>query len=248
MSRDEALLRSLVSTHVVLGVLQGAFVSLMDPGEPMQEAAAGCRNVGVWPVLVGTEGDNDTMLASPIILYDYPQIAPESPGDLFDGTEIDEILTLRILTMTESEKQEVIASDERGRALLARTESLAREQLLGLHGTFRGLRPVASEAAAFATWPDDRPRLDCVHVGAVEVRQGTRVRLRPRGRADIFDSALEGKTATVQSIEQDFEDRILLSVTVDDDPGKDLGAEGKPGHRFFFRPDEVEPLGEGEGP
>jgi hypothetical protein len=139
-NRDEALLRSLVSTHVVLGVRDGAFVSLMDPGPMWREAAADCRNAGVWPVLVGAEGDRDTMLASPIILYDHPQIAPESPGDLFDGTEIDEILSLRILTLSDSEKAEVQAGDERGRALLARTEALAREQLLGLHGTFRGLR------------------------------------------------------------------------------------------------------------
>jgi hypothetical protein len=142
MDRDEALLRALVSTHAVLGVREGAFVSLTDPPEGCREAAASCRNVGVWPVLVGDEGENDTVLASPIILYDHPKVAPESPGDLFDATEIDEILTLRILTLTEGEKQEVAGGDERGRELLARTEALAREQLLGLHGTFRGLRVV----------------------------------------------------------------------------------------------------------
>jgi hypothetical protein len=145
LSRDEALMHSLISTHVVLGARDGAFVSLMDPPEGWREAAAGCRNVGVWPVLVGDEGDRDTMLAAPIILYDYPRIAPESPGDLFDGTEIDEILTLRILTLTESEKQEVSSGDALGRDLLARTEALAREQLLGLHGTFRGLEPVRDQ-------------------------------------------------------------------------------------------------------
>jgi hypothetical protein len=88
----------------------------------------------------------------------------------------------------------------------------------------------------------DRRRLECVHVGPAEIRQGDRVRLRPRGRADIFDLALAGMTATVQSIEQDFEGRIYLAVTVDGDPGKDLGALRQPGHRFFFLADEVEPL------
>jgi hypothetical protein len=88
----------------------------------------------------------------------------------------------------------------------------------------------------------DRHRVECVHVGACEIRAGGRVRLCPRGRADILDMALDGKAATVESIEQDFEGRVYLAVTVDDDPGRDLGALRQPGHRFFFRPDEVEPL------
>jgi hydrogenase maturation protease len=143
LSRDEAMLRSLVSTHTILEVRDGAFVSLTDPPEPCRAAAAGCRNEGTWPILVGAEGDTDAMLSSPIILPDYPQVAAESPGDLFDATEIDEILTLRILTLTDEEKAAMAALDERGRALLQRTEALAREQLLGLHGTVRGLRPVS---------------------------------------------------------------------------------------------------------
>jgi hypothetical protein len=88
----------------------------------------------------------------------------------------------------------------------------------------------------------DRPRLECVHVGACEIRAGDRVQLRPRGRADILDMALAGMAATVDAIEQDFEGRVYLAVTVDDDPGRDLGMLRQPGHRFFFRPDEVEPL------
>ena len=140
--RDEALLHGLVSTHMVLGVCQGEFVSLIDPPAPYAHLASLCRNVGCWPVLVGDEGDKDTMLAAPIILYDYPQIAPESPGELFDGTEIDEILTLRIMTLTDQEKLAMAAVDQRARAVLARTESLDNEQMLGLHGTFRGLRPL----------------------------------------------------------------------------------------------------------
>jgi len=135
--RDAALLRCLVSSHIILGVQNGAFVSLLDPPDCQREAAAACRNVGVWPVLVGAEGQTDIMLASPIILYDYPQVAPESPGDFFDGTEIDEMLTLRILTLTDDEKRVMAAIDERARGLLERTETLAREQMLRLHGTIR---------------------------------------------------------------------------------------------------------------
>ena len=136
-SRDTALLRCLVSAHTILGVRGGAFISLLDPPNCWRAAAGACRNVGVWPVLVGAEGQTDILLSSPIILYDYPQVAPESPGDFFDGTEIDEMLTLRILTLTDEEKRAMAAVDERARGLLARTESLAREQLLGLHGTMR---------------------------------------------------------------------------------------------------------------
>jgi hypothetical protein len=89
----------------------------------------------------------------------------------------------------------------------------------------------------------DQRKLDCVHIGPAEVRAGDRVRLQPRGRADIMDLALAGKTATVEAIEQDFEGRVYLAVIVDDDPGKDLGLLRQPGHRFFFQPEEVEPLG-----
>jgi hydrogenase maturation protease len=146
-SRDDALLHSLVSAHALLGVRGGAFVSLLDPPDCWRAAAAACRNVGVWPVLVGAEGQADTVLASPIILYDYPQVAPESPGDFFDGTEIDEMLTLRVLTLTDEEKRAMAAVDERAGDLLARTEALARDQLRSLHGTVRGLRPVAEDGA-----------------------------------------------------------------------------------------------------
>ena len=146
MERDAALLRSLVATHSVLTVRDGAFVSLLDPPEPWREAAAGCRSIGGWPVMVGEEGATDTILASPIILYDYPKIAPESLGDLFDGTEIDEILSLRIMTLTEDEKACMAAIDDRARALLARTDSMEREQLMGLHGTVRGAFPAPGEA------------------------------------------------------------------------------------------------------
>jgi hydrogenase maturation protease len=144
-SRDEALLRSLASTHTVLGVQDGRFVSIIAPPESCSELAASCKNVGTFPVLVGEEGQCDTLLSSPIILYDYPQIAPESAGDLFDGTEIDEILSLRIMTLTDDEKLEMSQSDERARAMLERTETMPVEQLMKLHGVLRGLRPLKED-------------------------------------------------------------------------------------------------------
>jgi len=140
-NRDGALLRSLVSAHKILTIRGGEFVSLIDPPESYAHAAEQCKNVGTFPVLAGEEGQRGVMLSSPIILYDYPQIAPESAGDLCDGTEIDEILSLRILTLTDEEKREMRQSDERGRRILERTESLHEEQWLKLHGVLRGLRP-----------------------------------------------------------------------------------------------------------
>jgi hypothetical protein len=88
----------------------------------------------------------------------------------------------------------------------------------------------------------DRRRLECVHIGPAEIRAGGRVRLCPRGRADIWDLVLAGMTATVEAIEQDYDGRVYLAVVVDEDPGKDLGMLRQPGHRFFFQPEEVEPL------
>ena len=145
-TRDDALLSSLASTHTVLGVQDGRFVSLHgSAGGRSARLPPSCHNVGTFPVLVGDEGQFDTLLSSPIILYDYPQIAPESAGDLFDGTEIDEILSLRIMTLTDDEKREMSQSDDRARAMLERTESMPAEQFMKLHGVLRGLRPLKEE-------------------------------------------------------------------------------------------------------
>jgi hydrogenase maturation protease len=139
-SRDEALMRSFVSTHTILTLQHGDFVSLLDPPERLREAAAACSNVGTYPVLVGEEGSRDCLLSSPIILYDYPQIAPESVGTLYDGTEIDEILTLRIMTLTDEEKREMRGADERARQILERTETLPLEQLMKMHGAMKSVK------------------------------------------------------------------------------------------------------------
>lgn len=144
-TRDEALLSSMASTHAVLGVQHGKFVSQTAPDERFIAAASKCKNIGAWPVLIGQEGQRDTLLASPIILYDYPQIAPESAGDLFDGTEIDEILSLRIMTLTDDEKREMSQSDDRARQMLERTEAMPVEQFMKLHGVLRSLRPLKEE-------------------------------------------------------------------------------------------------------
>ncbi|MBA4062761.1 MAG: hypothetical protein C0501_03470 [Isosphaera sp.] len=216
--RETESLRTLASAHVVLHVRGGAFASLTDPPDDLRLFADRCRNEGVWPVLVGEPGCRDTVLASPIILPDYPRVAPESPGDFFDGTEIDEMLALRVLTLTDAEKGEM-AGDPRTRTILERVERLSASALAGLHGAVRSSRAVPAP--------------------------GDRVRLRPGGRADALDVLLAGRTATVVAVETDFEGGTHLAVTVDDDPGRDLGAAAQAGHRFFFRPEEVERLAEG---
>ena len=138
--RESTLRQTFASTHTALTVEGGEFVSLTDPPEELRELAEGCENIKTWPVLVGEEGERSKMLSSPIILYDYPQIAPESPGDLFDGTEIDQLLVLNVLSLTDQEKEEVRASDPRAREILERCESLSPEELMNLHGAIREFR------------------------------------------------------------------------------------------------------------
>jgi hypothetical protein len=239
-NQEAVLLRTLASTHTILHAEEGEFVSLMDPPGSLRELAAACKNQGTWPVLVGDEetADRSTMLSSPIILYDYPKIAPESPGELFDGTEIDEILTLRVMTMTDAEKEEMRRSDPRASRILDRTESLPEDQLLKLHGVVRELRSFDEDF-----FGNDR-RLEEAELNGVVLRPGDRVKIKPKSRADIMDIALAGRIATIEAIEQDAESRIHFALVLDDDPGKDLGFMRQPGHRFFYTLDEVEPVPE----
>jgi len=213
-SRTEALAWSLLSCHLLLGAHDGEFVSSLDPPARWDADVARCRNIGVYPVLAGDKNQRSTMLAAPIILYDYPRVAPASPGDLCDATEMDEMLTLRIQTLTDDEKQAMASLDPRTAQMLQRCDTMSADQLRDLHGV----------------WQRD------------DLTPGMRVRLRPHGRADAFDLVLADKTAVIVSTERDFEDRDYVSVVLDDDPGQDLGVAGKPGHRFYFRPDEVEVL------
>ncbi len=253
VNRKDAMLQAFVSAHVLLGVTDGGFVSLLDTPEAMREVAADCKNVGVFPVLIGEQGHRDILLCSPIILYDYPQIAPESAGDFFDGTEMDEMLALRVMTLTEEEKAEMRNVDDRARRILERTEMLPQEFLMKVHGVIRGLRPVSANSATVEPEIDmvpigewnplaDKRAPESVHSFGAELKVGSRVRLWPQKKADIMDMVLEGKAAVIEAIEQDFEDNIQLAVVVDDDPGREFGMMRQPGHRFFFSVDEVEPI------
>jgi hypothetical protein len=140
--RDSALCRSLFSAHMLLSVQNAEFISLFDPPAEFAEAASFCKNIGNFPVLIGNQNERDMLLCSPILLYDYPQVAPESAGDFFDATEMDEMLTLRIMTLTAEEKNEM-RTNNHARNLLLRTEQTAREQLMKTHGTIRAIRPLS---------------------------------------------------------------------------------------------------------
>jgi hypothetical protein len=145
--RDEASPQALVSAHLLLGMTGGEFVSLLEPPDPYTTDAKACINTGVFPVLAGDEPDRSILLLSPIILYDYPKTSPESAGDFFDGTEMDEMLTLRVLTLTDAEKDEMRRGDPRARRILERTEALTGEEMLKTHGIVRSMREIPGDAS-----------------------------------------------------------------------------------------------------
>jgi hypothetical protein len=147
-TREGALRDSLIAAHALIGVPGGTFLSQTDPPEWAAPAVAACTNIGTWPVLAGPADCRDLMLSSPVILYDHPEVAAESAGDLFDATEIDEILTLRTLALTDAEKQQARATDPRAAALMDRMDNLPPEMLERMHGAIRYLRSVPGEAAA----------------------------------------------------------------------------------------------------
>jgi hypothetical protein len=258
--REEALRRSLVACHTLLAVSGGRFVSLLDPPEWAAAAAAACRNEHTWPVLVGDPDRRDVMLSSPIILYDHPVVAPESPGDLFDATEIDEILSLRTMALTDQEKREARGTDPRAAAIIDRVDAMPADVLERLHGAVRYLRgatgpggpPQPDSAPEPVPWWDPAadasvsPATDSVQIGPVAVARGSRVRLRPGShRADAQDMFLDGRLAEVQAVLTDVDDRPYLAVTLADDPAADLHQWH--GRFLYFSPDEVEPVPAGQG-
>jgi hypothetical protein len=248
--RDAALRRSFVSTHVLLALDEGRFISLLDPPEWAGDEARACDNVHTYPVLVDDGEGGHVVLSSPIILYDNPEIAPESAGELFDGTEIDEILTLRTMALTDDEKRAARATDPRAAAIVDRVDTMPAEWLERLHGAIRSVTPspktsVETEPARVPWWDPARdasvsPETDTVWVGSVALARGSRVRLCPgKHRADAQDMFLDGRGATVEAVLADVDDKRYLAVTLDDDPASELLQWH--GRFLYFSPDEVEP-------
>jgi hypothetical protein len=245
--RITALRQALIAHHVLVAADGCRFLSLLDPPEWATGYVAGCENVGIFPVLAG-----DQLLSSPIILYDHPEISPESQGDLFDATEIDEILSLRTMTLTEEEKREVRGTDPRAAAMLDRVDSMPQEILDRLHGTVRYLRKVTQKvtqpepAPADAPWWDPgndttvSPETDTVLVGGVAVGSGVRVRLRPGvRRADAQDMFLADRVGTVVAVLSDVDGETHLAVALDGEEGEVQRSHGR---YLYFSPEEIEPL------
>ena len=261
--RDDALRSALVAAHTFCALEPGRFLSMTDPPEWAALDVAGCRNDGTWPVLGSAPS---VMLSSPIILEDNPQIAPESPGALYDATEIDEILTLRTMTLTDAEKAEARATDPRAAAVIDQVDTLPPDHLDRLHGAVRYLRQVTGEEtrpnhdptdsappqpAPFLTagtpWWDpgaDRsvsPETDAIVIDGVRVARGSKVRLRPGARhTDAQDMFLAGRVATVQAVFFDVDGAQHLGVTPDDDE-EWAEIQRWHGRYLYFAPDEVQP-------
>jgi hypothetical protein len=249
--REEALRSSLISAHTVLGLDAGAFVSSADPPEWARPAVADCVNAHSWPVLAGPPGCTRLVLASPIILDDHPQLAPESPTDLFDGTENDEILSLRTLALTDDEKREARATDPRAADLLDALDAMGPAMFERLHGTVRpGGRapdPPVDDIPTLVTpgtpWWDPAadasvdPDTDTTVVDGRPVSRGSAVILMPGAGSDAQDTFLRGAAATVQAVLHDVDGQTHVAVSIDDDPGADLQVTH--GRYRYFRPDEL---------
>jgi hypothetical protein len=269
--RETALAHSMIGTHLLLGVPGGRFLSLTDPPEWARPAAASCHNDHTWPVLAGPPGTEDVMLSSPIILEDHPAVAEESPGPLYDATEIDEILSLRTAALTEREKREARGTDARAAEVVDLVDDMPDAVRERLHGAIRGLREVTGDepgdgpsgggrdsapgtglslpqGPGHPWWdPEQDPEgpgtAASVVIDGETVRAGSRVRLTPGARrSDAQDAFLVGRHATVEAVVGDLDGETHLAVVVDDDPGTDV--RRAQGRFLYFKPDEVAPLKE----
>jgi hypothetical protein len=135
--KTDAIAHSFIGTHLLLEIAAGEFLSTVDPPPDAAAAAAACRQQRWWPALAGPRGTARVLLVTPIIVEDHAELAPESSVALFDATEIDEILTLRVMTMTDAEKAEARATDPRAAEIIDRCDAMTPEQLQRLHGVLR---------------------------------------------------------------------------------------------------------------
>jgi hypothetical protein len=250
--KDEATATSLIGTHLLFEVTDGQFVSLLEPDDSAAAAVARCSQHRCFPVLAGRPGNSDLVLVSPIILYDHPEIAEQSKGALYDSTEIDEILTLRIMTMTDEEKAQARATDPLAARIIDRCDSMSPEEMLDLHGVLRNPHAPAQEPGLIPEVPADvdwwdpmadsavRPELDAILVNGTRVTRGSRVRLRPSRRADAQDLFYTDKIARVTSVHEDVDGDQHVGVVLEEDPAADL--HDWYGRYLYFAPDEVEPL------
>lgn len=261
ITRSDAIPYSAVGTHFLLGMSGGRFISSLDPPIYAKKWVESCTSEGLYPVLMGAEGVDDVLLCSPIVLYDRPSLATASKGDFFDATEIDEMLTLRVLTLTDEEKMEARFADPRAAAILEMCEGMAPEEILAMHGEMCEIDTGSSSHSGSVSgplrsskmpeegswWNNDAeqsidPFSEVLRLGDKEVGSGTLVKLRPFAGRDAQDLFLAGRVATVAGIFRDVDGGIHLGVTVNDDPANDLFISQ--GRYLFFAPEEIEILGE----
>ncbi|MDT0492331.1 hypothetical protein RM717_17620 [Streptomyces griseus] len=258
--RTAALPHSMIGAHLLLAAEGGRFLSMTDPPEWARPAVAELRNDHTWPVLAGPAGREDLMLSSPIILADHPALAEESPGPLYDATEIDEILSLRTAALTEREKREARGTDDRAAGVIDLVDSLPGAVRERLHGAIRGLREVTEpsgppdpgltlpDGSGHPWWdpqqdPEAADAPSTVSVDGQAVGEGSRVLLTPGARrTDAQDTFLRGCRATVEAVVTDLDGELHLAVVLDDDPGGDIRRQQ--GRFLYFKPDEVAPLRE----
>lgn len=226
LGRGQALTSALISTHVVVEISGGRFISPLE---------AGRESVNIWPVLASA--DDDAVLGAAIVLPDHPQVSPSSHGNLFDNTEIEEALVLHVHALTDSEREQAAGQDPAVREMLERALAVTPEQIVGLHS---GLESVDAAVAAAPAGADDVPGERTVTVDGVTFERGDKLMLRPGTDRDVYDRMLDGRQATIERIYLDYDDRVYLGVTVDDDPGQELMRET--GRYLFFFANEVQPL------
>jgi hypothetical protein len=229
-SRNEALRKAFVSTHALLEIRGGVFASLLDPPQAAKATVSRCRNQRCFPVLTGDGGPGaqtaHALLVSPIILYDFPRIAEASRARTFDGTEIDELLMLSVASLTEEEKREARSAHPYVRELLERAEALDADTHHALHGELTG--------------GAGKPGDETVIVDGMAIRRGSRVRVNPKRRADVWDGLVRGMTGRVNAVHTDFEGNRYVGVVFDADPASEMHEWY--GRSFFYGADEVEPL------
>ncbi len=241
--RGEALQWSLLSVHPMVEVGDGAtFISPLERDGEAGAAVEACDVKNTFPVLVGK--DDKAVLGAAIVVPEHPELAPESLGNLFDNTEIEEALLLHVQVLSDDERESINQqNDPAVREMIERAEKTTGDEMMSLHGRLTYTEPADEDGRTTAP-PTPPPGMDEVQgetrteVKGSTVKRGDTIILRPGTEGDVYDKILDGRKATVERIYKGMDDRVYLGVTVDGDAGQDLLRDT--GRYLFFFADEVE--------